>query len=192
MACREARRSMSNWRHRVFPPLALVTLVACTPTTHLSVAPPTDAEIRAEAFQTGVRAALESYATQYLDNDFPYYNWQAPLVQQTWIPPQISGGVLIPGHLEYMTIKPGAYKREFAAPLTSQHSLMDQRPTVRDHPVGWAEPTPTTPRVGPPVTSFASPPAAAGPPAAGASEGVESGRPWAALPPPSGRWLRQP
>jgi len=183
---------MRHWHDRLFPLLALVTLAVCTPATRLPVAPPTEAELRAEAFQAGVRAALKSYATQYLDNDFPYYNWHAPLVQQTWIPPQISGGVLIPGHLEYVTIKPGAYKREFAAPLTSQHSLMDQRPSVRDHPVGWAEPAPTMLRAGTPVTSFASPPAAAGPPAAGASEGVESGRPWAALPPPSGRWLRQP
>jgi len=101
----------------------------------------------AEAFQAGVRATLESYATQYLDNDFPYYNWHAPLVQQTWIPPQISGGVLIPGHLEYVTITPGAYIRAFAAPLTSHRSLMDQRATMREHPLGWAEPAPTTPRI---------------------------------------------
>ncbi len=183
---------MRNWYHHGFAVLALVSLGACTPAMRLPVAPPTEVDVRAAAFQAGVRAALESYASQYLDNDFPYYNWQAPLVQQTWIPPQIRGGVLIPGHMEYVTITPGAYKREFAAPLTSQHSLMDQRPYVRDHPLGWAEPTPTTPRVGTPVPSFASPPAAAGPPAAGASAGVESGRPWAALPPPGARWLKQP
>lgn len=188
MACRATRTCMYNWYHCLYVLLVLGLLAACTPTTHIPVASPTEADVQTAAFQAGVRAALESYATQYLDNDFPYYNWHAPLVQQTWIPPQISGGVLIPGHLEYMTITPGAYKREFAAPLSSQRSLMDQRPYVREHPLGWAEPAPP-PRVGAPVSSRASPPAATGPPVAGAHEGVKSGRPWAALPPPSARWL---
>lgn len=189
MACRATRICMYNWYHCLCVLLVLGVLAACTPTTHIPVASPTEADVRTAAFQAGVRAALESYATQYLDNDFPYYNWHAPLVQQTWIPPQISGGVLIPGHLEYLTIKPGAYKREFAAPLSSQRSLMDQRPYVREHPLGWAEPAPPPPRVGAPVSSRASPPAATGPPVAGTNEGVQSGRPWAALPPPSARWL---
>ena len=189
MACRTTRICMYNWYHCLCVLLVLGVLAACTPTTHIPVASPTEADVQTAAFQAGVRAALESYATQYLDNDFPYYNWHAPLVQQTWIPPQISGGVLIPGHLEYLTIKPGAYKREFAAPLSSQRSLMDQRSYVREHPLGWAEPAPPPPRGGAPVSSRASPPAATGPPVAGASEGVKSGRPWAALPPPSARWL---
>jgi hypothetical protein len=179
---------MYNRHHCLYVVFVLGILAACTPTTHIPVAHPAEAEVQTAAFQAGVRAALESYATQYLDNDFPYYNWHAPLVQQTWIPPQISGGVLIPGHLEYLTITPGAYKREFAAPLSSQRSLMDQRPYVREHPLGWAEPAPS-PRVGPPVSSRASPPAATGPPVAGTNEGGKSGRPWAALPPPSARWL---
>ena len=189
MACRATRTCMYNWYHCLCVLLVLGVLAACTPTTHIPVASPTEADVQTAAFQAGVRAALESYATQYLDNDFPYYNWHAPLVQQTWIPPQISGGVLIPGHLEYLTIKPGAYKREFAAPLSSQRSLMDQRPYVREHPLGWAEPAPPSPRVGEPVSSRASPPAATGSPVAGTHEGVKSGRPWAALPPPSARWL---
>jgi hypothetical protein len=172
---------------RVVVVLVLLTLAACMPATRTPVTPPTAVDVRAEAFQAGVRAALESYATQYLDNDFPYYNWHAPLVQQTWIPPQISGGVLIPGHLDYVTITPGAYTRAFAAPLMSQRSLMDQRPYVREHPLGWAEPAPVTPRVGAPVSSRVSPPAAAG--LAGRSEGAPSERPWATLPPPGARWL---
>ncbi len=176
-----------HWLPYVVVLLMLMTLAACTPAPRAPVMPPMAADVRAEAFQAGVRATLESYATQYLDNDFPYYYWHAPLVQQTWIPPQISGGVLIPGHLEYVTITPGAYARAFAAPLTSQRSLMDQRPAVREHPLGWAEPAPT-PRLGAPVSSRPSPAAAAGP-AAGRSEGAPSERPWATLPPPGTRWL---
>ena len=107
MACRATRTCMYNWHHCLCVVLVLGILAACTPTTHIPVASPTEADVQTDAFQAGVRAALESYATQYLDNDFPYYNWHAPLVQQTWIPPQISGGVLIPGHLEYLTITPG-------------------------------------------------------------------------------------
>ena len=182
---------MGNWCQCVCTVLALMTLAACTPATRAPVAPQTEVDVRAEAFQAGVRATLESYATQYLDNDFPYYSWHAPLVQQTWIPPQIRGGVLIPGHLAYVTITPGAYRRAFAAPLTSQRSLMEQRPYVREYPLGWAEPAPTPPRVDVPVSSRAAPPAAAGPPEAGMREGVPSGRPWATLPPPGARWRRR-
>lgn len=177
-----------NWPHRVVAVLALTMLAACAPARRAPATPQPAVDVRAEAFRAGVRATLESYATQYLDNDFPYYQWQAPLVQQTWIPPQISGGVLIPGHLAYVTITPGAYTRAFAAPLTSHRSLMEQRPYVREHPPGWAEPAPTTPRVGALVSSRAAPPTAAGPPAARASERPPSERPWAALPPPSARW----
>src|SRR5262249_853951 len=161
--CRAARRCMCHRRHWlqcVVGVVVAITLAGCMPATRAPVAPPTAVDVRTEGFQAGVRATLESYATQYLDNDFPYYDWHAPLGQQTWIPSQISGGVLIPGHLDYVTITPGAYKRAFAAPLTSQRPLMDQRPYVREHPLGWAEPAPTTPRIGAPVSSRASPPAA--------------------------------
>lgn len=180
--------SWCTWPQGVGAVLALMMLAACTPAMRVPITPPTEVDVRAEAFQAGVRAALESYATQYLDNDFPYYQWQAPLVQHVWLPPRISGGVLIPGHMTYVTITPGAYKREFAAPLSSQRSLMDRRPTVRDHPLGWAESTRATPRIGAPVSSLPSPPAAAGPPTAGVREGGEAGRPWAMLPPPGARW----
>ena len=182
-------RDWQNCHHFWGAFLVLGLLAGCTPPTQERVTFPNEDDVRAEAFQAGVRAALESYATQYLDNDFPYYRWQAPLMQQTWIPPQISGGVLIPGHTEYVTIKPGAYKREFAAPLSSQRSLMDKRPYVREHPPGWAEATPTMPRTGTTVPSVASPAATTRPPAVRSGVSGESQRPWAALPPPGARWL---
>ena len=65
---------MGNWPHWVCTMLALMTLAACTPATRAPVAPQTAVDVRAEAFRAGVRATLESYATQYLDNDFPYYS----------------------------------------------------------------------------------------------------------------------
>ena len=68
-------------------------------------------------------AALRGYQEQMLDNDFPYRNWSPPLVQRLWVPPRITGGVFIPGHMDDVIVKPGAWKREFSAPLSTHQPL---------------------------------------------------------------------
>ncbi len=93
----------------------------------------------AAAFRAGMEAGLNAYAEHYLDNDFPYYNWSTPLVQRTWMPPRITGGVFYPGHMAEVLITPGAWKREYAAPLSSRRGVSEQRQYLRERPAGALE-----------------------------------------------------
>ena len=107
---------------------------ARTPSPNVS-----SADTYEQAYRAGMQAALTAYQEQYLENDFPYHNWSAPLVQRVWVPPTIQHGVFIPGHMEEVIIKPGAWKREFAAPLSNHQPSRDTRPYTRDHRLGWAD-----------------------------------------------------
>ena len=93
----------------------------------------------AAAFRAGMETGLSAYAEHYLDNDFPYYNWSTPLVQRTWIPPRITGGVFYPGHMAEVLITPGAWKREYAAPISSHRGVSAQRRSPHERPVGEIE-----------------------------------------------------
>ena len=183
-------------RHRSWPHLRsgqgvrllfvlLTFLLGCAPPLRMLEYPPSLEDVRQEAFRAGVQAALRAYDEHYLDNDFPYYNWNAPQVQRVWIPPRIEGGVFIPGHTDYVTLKPGAWKREFAAPLSSHRGLSDERPVVRDHPVGWADEDSAR------LSSPASRVRIEHDPLHGdaANRTELQTRPWAELPPPDPRWL---
>jgi hypothetical protein len=182
--------TITRWGDRSHGPVLLgfllLTVVAgCTPVTRRPPSAPSLEDVRDEAFRAGVQAALNAYADHYLENDFPYDNWHSPVVQQTFVPPQITGGVFIPGHMDYVMIKPGAYKREFAAPLSSRHGLRDERPYVRERPVGWADEEAAHGRA--PVES--RPPEPRIPHTGREGDVSGSARPWADLPPPSARWL---
>jgi hypothetical protein len=92
-----------------------------------------------EAFRAGMEAGLHAYAEHYLDNDFPYYNWSTPLVQRTWMPPRMSGGMFYPGHMAEVLITPGAWKREYAAPISSYRGMSEARRYLRERPAGAFE-----------------------------------------------------
>lgn len=110
----------------------------CTPArTPPSTGAPADAY--EQAYRAGMQAALTAYQEQYLENDFPYHNWSVPLVQRVWVPATIQHGVFIPGHMEEVIIKPGAWRREFAVPLSSHQPASDTRSYTRDHRLGWAD-----------------------------------------------------
>lgn len=93
----------------------------------------------AAAFRAGMEAGLNAYAEHYLDNDFPYYNWSTPLVQRTWMPPRITGGVFYPGHMAEVLITPGAWKREYAAPISSHRGVSESRRYLRERLAGAFE-----------------------------------------------------
>lgn len=137
------------------------------------------------AYRAGMEAALRGYQEQTLDNDFPYRNWSLPLVQRLWVPPRITGGVFVPGHMEEVIVKPGAWKREFSAPLSSHQSLSDTRPYTHDRAVGtsdrWPADGDTDASVRPP--SRVPPAPRVHPPL---RPGTATG--WAELPPPGRQW----
>ena len=115
----------------------LLMLSGCT-ATRPPEATPEPAALQA-AYRAGMDAALRGYQEQMLDNDFPYRNWSPPLVQRLWVPPRITGGVFIPGHMDDVIIKPGAWKREFSVPLSTHQPLSQTRPYTRERVVGGAD-----------------------------------------------------
>lgn len=123
--------------------VCLLTGCASTRTGSRSMASdpdgPNAADPIAAAFRAGMHAGLNAYAEQYLDNDFPYYNWHSPLVQRTWMPPIITGGILYPGHMADIVTLPGAWKREYAAPISSRRGVSDQGRVLRERPAGDVE-----------------------------------------------------
>jgi hypothetical protein len=136
-----ARHAIRSWL--VVIGLCLFIGCASTRTVSRSVASdpdgPNAVDPIAAAFRAGMHAGLNAYAEHYLDNDFPYYNWHSPLVQRTWMPPIITGGILYPGHMADIVTLPGAWKREYAAPISSRRGVSEQRPFLRERPTGDVE-----------------------------------------------------
>jgi len=138
------------------------------------------------AYRAGMEAALRGYQEQTLDNDFPYRNWSPPLVQRLWVPPRIAGGVFIPGHMEEVIVKPGAWKREFSAPLSSHQSLSDTRPYTRDRAIGASDRWSSDEDVRDETPSRV-PPA----PHVNTKRRTGTTSEWAELPPPGRHWLQK-
>ncbi len=68
-------------------------------------------------YKTGVKENLESFAERFYGNDFPYFYWQSPIVQNVTIPGHIENGVFIPEHNEPVVIEPGSWRKEFGYPI---------------------------------------------------------------------------
>lgn len=135
------RRDLYSW----FLVISVCLLTGCASTRTGSRSGSSDpdgsntADPIAAAFRAGMEAGLNAYAEHYLDNDFPYYNWHSPLVQRTWMPPIITGGILYPGHMADIITLPGAWKREYAAPIASRRGVSEQRRLLHERPAGDAE-----------------------------------------------------
>jgi hypothetical protein len=79
--------------------------------------PPTDPYQAAleNAYRQGVRDAVRQLS-EGLGRD-PRWTWVAPVVQEVWIPAQVVNGVMIPGHREWVMIRPGQFQAQFGLPL---------------------------------------------------------------------------
>lgn len=73
------------------------------------------------AYRQGVRDAVRQL-TEGLGRD-PRWTWVTPIVQEVWLPPQVLNGVFIPGHREWVMIRPGQWQAEFGLPLGSPPSI---------------------------------------------------------------------
>ena len=133
------RRNASH-RDRLWLFLCLSTLAMLTGCmARPAQTTPTETDALQAAYRAGLQTALRGYQEQMLDNDFPYTNWSPPLIQRLWVPARITGGVFIAGHMEDVIIKPGAWKREFSAPLSMHQSASQTRPYTHDRPIGSAD-----------------------------------------------------
>ena len=130
-------RAWFTWRWSLIRIGMVVMLSACTARSPQTTSSETEA-LQA-AYRAGLQTALRGYQEQMLDHDFPYTNWSPPLVQRVWMPARITNGVFIPGHMEDVIITPGAWKREFSAPLSTHRSASQTRLYSHDRPVGSAD-----------------------------------------------------
>lgn len=71
-----------------------------------------------EGYREGVRENLKMFKENFVDNEVPYYYWQSPIVQKVLIPAQISNGLFIPAHFEYVVIQPGEWRKYYPYPIT--------------------------------------------------------------------------
>lgn len=165
----------------------LMMLSGCTARSSRMTSAETDA-LQA-AYRAGLQTALRGYQEQMLDNDFPYTNWSPPLVQRLWVPARITGGVFIPGHMEEVIVKPGAWKREFSAPLSTHQPMSQTRSYTHDRPVGSAD----RPRSAAAVEDSApSPSRVPAVPRRRTTRTTPTGAGWAELPPPGDQWGATP
>jgi hypothetical protein len=70
-----------------------------------------------EGFRLGVRENVEDFAQRFYGNDFPYFYWQSPVVQNVKIPAHIANGVFVPEHIEPVVIEPAKWRKEFSYPI---------------------------------------------------------------------------
>jgi hypothetical protein len=124
-----------------------------------------------------------------LDNDFPYTNWSPPLVQRLWMPARITNGVFIPGHMEDVIITPGAWKREFSAPLSTNQSASQTRPYTHDRPIGSADRSRSLDAEADALSARGRVPAN---PRRAARPATSTGSAWAELPMPGAHWGVRP
>ncbi len=75
-------------------------------------------EAYTEGYRNGVKENIQQFAREFYGSPFPYYYWQAPLVQKVYIPARIVGGTFQPAHWEYVIILPGQWREKFGYPIT--------------------------------------------------------------------------
>lgn len=77
-------------------------------------------EAFASGYRKGAQESIKTFVREFIGNPFPYYYWQAPLVQQVYIPARVVGGSFQPGHWEYVIIMPGNWEERFSYPIGNE------------------------------------------------------------------------
>ena len=80
----------------------------------------------AMGYRLGVQENINKFAENFIGNDFPYYYWQAPLVQRVLMPARVRGGVFIPAHYEYVILDPGEWRENFGYPISTEEGVLDE------------------------------------------------------------------
>ena len=68
-------------------------------------------------YRTGVKENMHDFAQSFYGNDFPYFYWESPIVQNVKIPSHIENGVFIPEHSEPVVIDPAQWRKEPSYPI---------------------------------------------------------------------------
>jgi hypothetical protein len=76
---------------------------------------------KAKTFETGYREGvkenIQEFASNFYGNDFPYFYWQSPIVQNVQIPAHIENGMFIPEHNEPVVIDPAKWRTNEGYPI---------------------------------------------------------------------------
>ena len=95
---------------RFFVILSLLSLAGCSTLGFKN-------ETFEEGYRTGVRENVQDFAKNFHGNDFPYFYWESPIVQDVRIPSHIENGMFIPEHNEPVMIEPGEWRKSFIYPI---------------------------------------------------------------------------
>jgi len=69
-------------------------------------------------YRSGVKENIQDFAGNFYGNDFPYFYWESPIVQNVRMPAHIENGVFIPEHNEPVVIEPAQWRKKIAYPIS--------------------------------------------------------------------------
>lgn len=70
-----------------------------------------------EGYRLGAKENISDFAKNFHGNDFPYFYWESPIVQDVRIPAHIKNGLFIPEHNEPVVITPAEWRSTFTYPI---------------------------------------------------------------------------
>ena len=71
-----------------------------------------------EGYRAGVKENMTDFSKNFYGNDFPYFYWESPIVQDVHIPASVENGVFIPEHNEPVMINPAEWRKSFTYPIS--------------------------------------------------------------------------
>lgn len=104
--------------------LSLIVLSGCA-TLHNRGNSLLSKDSEAKGYRAGVKENINKFAENFIGNDFPYYYWQAPLIQRVYKPARIRGGSYIPAHYEYVIIDPAEWRETYGYPISTQYEEVE-------------------------------------------------------------------
>ena len=75
-----------------------------------------------EGYRMGVKENMSDFTKNFHGNDFPYFYWESPIVQDVHIPASIENGVFIPSHNEPVVIMPAEWRNKFTYPVSCREA----------------------------------------------------------------------
>lgn len=82
-----------------------------------------------EGYRAGVKQEMAKFTGNFYGNDFPYFYWESPIVQNVRIPAHIENGLFVPEHNEPVVIEPGDWRKSMAYPLHSPGAKEEAKKT---------------------------------------------------------------
>ncbi len=70
-----------------------------------------------EGYRQGVKEDVADFTQAFYGNDFPYFYWSSPIIQNVRIPAQIENGLFVPEHNEPVVITPAEWRNRLTYPI---------------------------------------------------------------------------